>query len=141
MDGSIFDRMTKTLANPGSRRAAAATFTATGIAAISTRLGGGGDAGAKKKRCRRIGQSCGDRKKCCNTSGLVRCEEFPSTFCVGSGKPAGLRCCSQVGATCDPKFGDDKVGSETSGGNCSCCDPLFCGKQPSGKYKCQIEST
>ena len=140
MDASLFDCITKSLADAGSRRNAVKAFVGAGLAAVSTRLGVN-DASA---RCQKIGQRCGGNKQCCNESGLVRCENFPTPLCVDPGKPAGTRCCGQEGARCDPKFGKQLVPrkfSQTSRGNCSCCDPLYCGKQSDGKFGCQTEDT
>jgi hypothetical protein len=142
MDGKSFDRITRLLATINPRREAIRVLAGTGFAAVAARLGADGATG--KKRCRNIGQSCGARKRCCNESGLVRCEEFPANRCQNSGKPTGKRCCGQVGARCDPEFGtpiENPIDSPNSRGNCSCCDPLYCGKQANGKFRCQIEDT
>ena len=140
MDGTLFDRLTKTLADAGSRRNAVKALAGAGLATVATKVGVN-DASA---RCQKIGESCGGNRKCCNQSGLVSCEHFPTSLCLHPHKPAGRRCCGQEGARCDPNFGDPLEPREISPharGNCSCCDPLFCGKQPNGDYRCQAEST
>ena len=145
MDGAFFDRITKTFADRGRRRDAFKAIAGAGVIAAGLAIDSDDvRAGRKRKHCRKIGQRCGGKKTCCNKSGLVRCEEFPADLCQNSGKSAGTRCCGQAGARCDPKFGTplaDPEFSPNAGGNCSCCDPLFCGKQPNGKFRCQIEST
>ena len=140
MGSRLFDRITKTLADAGSRRNAVKAITGVGLAAVTTKLGVN-DASAS---CQKIGETCGHHKRCCNKSGLVRCEDFPTSRCLHPHKPAGKRCCGQEGARCDPKFGDPLEPSDVSPnarGNCSCCDPLYCGKQPDGKFRCQTEDT
>jgi hypothetical protein len=143
MDGTLFDRVVKSLADAGHRRNAVKTLAGAGLAAVTTKFGAD-NATASQNTCQNIGQRCGGSKICCNTSGLVSCENFPTSLCVHPGKPAGTRCCGQEGARCDPKFGTPlephKV-SPNARGNCSCCDPLFCGKQNDGKFRCQVEDT
>lgn len=140
MDDNLFDRMVKTLAGVRPRRAALRALAASGIAAATARIAGI-DAVAtkkkkKKKRCRRIGQDCGGKKKCCDNAGPARCEDFPTGECKGTFSP-GKRCCGKVGARCDPNFGIP----EGTRGNCSCCTPLFCEDQGGGNFRCQEEPT
>jgi hypothetical protein len=137
MDASLFDRITKSLAGAGPRRNAVKALAGVGLAAVTTRLGVN-DASA---RCQKLGRRCGGNKKCCNKSGLVSCQDFPQGECQDPGKAAGLRCCGQEGAHCNPKFGSPGSPSPTTYGNCSCCAPLFCGKQTDGKFRCQTEDT
>jgi hypothetical protein len=135
MDASLFDRITKTLADASPRRNAVKALAGAGLAAVSTRLGVN-DASA---RCQDIGKSCDGGKTCCNTSGLVSCEPFPQGECFDPGVPDGLRCCGGVGAPCDPHFG-----FRGKFGNCSCCAPLFCArKRQNGKvvFRCRTEDT
>ena len=143
MDGTLFDRIAKTLAQAEPRRNAVKALAGVGLAAVTIKLGAD-NTSAHRQRCQNIGQTCGGDKICCNKSGLVRCENFPTSLCVDPGKPAGTRCCGQEGARCDPKFGKQLVPrkfSRTSRGNCSCCDPLYCGKQIDGEFRCQTEDT
>jgi hypothetical protein len=137
MDGALFDRITKTLVNAAPRRNAVKALAGIGLAAVTTDLGVE-DASA---RCQKIGQRCGGNKTCCNKSGLVRCENFPQGECLNPGKPAGMRCCGQEGAPCDPKFGTPTGSGPGTYGNCSCCAPLFCGKRRKGVFRCQAEDT
>ena len=140
MGGNLFDRIAQTLVGTAPRRATVRAFAGSGLAAVAARLGfAEGDAKKRrKKRCRKIGQQCGGKRKCCNTSGLVRCEEFPVLDCQDI---SGFYCCGQVGAKCDPDFGTPRGPSPDTFGNCSCCDPLFCGRQTNGEFRCQIEDT
>ena len=140
MDSRLFDRITKTLADTGPRRNAVKALAGAGLAAFATKLSVD-DASA---RCQRIGQTCGGNKRCCNQSGLVSCEDFPTSLCRRPERPDGKRCCGQEGARCDPKFGnpiEPRDVSPNSRGNCSCCDPLYCGKQTNGEFRCQPEDT
>jgi hypothetical protein len=139
MDASLFDRITKTLADAGPRRNAVKALAGAGLAAVTTRLG----VNEASARCQKIGERCGGNKKCCNKSGLVSCEDFPTSRCLHPQKPAGKRCCGQEGARCDPRFGDPiepRDVSPDSRGNCSCCDPLYCSKS-TGEFRCQSEDT
>jgi hypothetical protein len=140
MGGSLFDRITRTLVDTAPRREAVRALAGSGLAAVAGGLGLGEVAAKKrrKKRCRRIGQHCGGKRKCCNGSGLVRCEEFPVLDCPDI---SGFYCCGQVGAKCDPDFGEPRGPDPETFGNCSCCSPLFCGRQTNGEFRCQIEDT
>jgi hypothetical protein len=137
VDGSTFDRIVKSLAGLAPRRGALKVAVVAGASGAASRHGLA-ETVARKRRCRRRGQKCGGRKKCCNRSGLVRCREFPVLDCKDI---SGLRCCGLEGASCDPDFGTPAGPSPTSFGNCSCCGPLFCGKQVDGSFRCQTEDT
>jgi hypothetical protein len=144
MDGSLFDRITKLLIDAAPRRQAVRAAAGASLAAVAARFGVD-DAGARKKkrkkRCRKIGQTCGSGNgKCCNNSAVVRCEEFSNLWCQGV-ELTGFRCCGQVGARCDPTFGTTIDPSPISGGNCSCCADFYCGKQLDGVYRCQTDDT
>ena len=144
MDGSSFDRITKLLTAINPRREAIRVLAGTGFAAVAARLGAD-EIEARKKRCRKIGQSCTGKRKCCrNDRAEVSCVEFvePRTGeCFGEDLRAGFRCCGQIGHPCDPNFGD----REGAGfGNCSCCPPLFCGRKKKKDrfvFRCQAEDT
>jgi hypothetical protein len=89
--------------------------------------------------CLSNGDACGSGLlPCCNASGLVRCEMFPANECSDL---TGFHCCGGEGEICDPNFGTPTGGGPTTFGNCSCCSPLFCGKQLSGEFRCQAEDT
>lgn len=140
MDSSTFDRIVKMLAGIAPRRKAVRGAVGMGVATVASRLSINATEATKKrrKRCRRRGQTCGGKKKCCNKSGLVRCQEFPATECNDI---FGFHCCGLEGAKCDPDFGEPTgVGPDTFG-NCSCCDPLWCGRQLDESFRCQTEST
>jgi hypothetical protein len=141
VDSKLFDRITRVLAGISPRRDAAKALAGTGFAAIAARYGlVATGAKKKKKRCRKIGQSCGGRKKCCHKSGLVRCQSFPHRDCIGV-EFTGRRCCGLEGAPCDPNFGEPLSPDPLTFGNCSCCLGLFCGKQLDDSFKCQTEDT
>jgi hypothetical protein len=146
MDGSHFDRITKSLIAHTPRRGAIRALAGAAVASVAARLGFEETAGKHKhkhrKRCRKIGQTCGGKKKCCTKAGPARCLPFPSNFECQGVDLNGKRCCGQVGARCDPNFGL-RTGNDpsVSFGNCSCCDQLWCGKQPNGEFRCQEEST
>jgi hypothetical protein len=136
MDGRHFDRITRSLADSAPRRAAIKAAAGATLAAALASVGSIADA-KKKKRCRKVSQTCGSsskkgRRKCCNKSGLVRCEAFPTTTCPTL---SGFYCCPNFG----PPLGPPE--DEGSRGNCSCCDPLFCGEQSDGSFRCQTEET
>jgi hypothetical protein len=144
MDGSLFDRITKKLADSAPRRAAIRAGAGATLATVLASIGSVADARKKrKKRCRHVGQTCGSsskkgRRKCCNESGLIRCEQFPTETCTTL---SGFYCCGQVGSICDPNFGTPLKMSPSVHGNCSCCDPLYCGLQEDDQFRCQSERT
>jgi hypothetical protein len=143
MDGNLFDRITKTLADSAPRRAAIRAGAGATLATALASIGSVADAKKKKRRCRHVGQTCGSsskkrRRKCCNESGLIRCELFPTETCPTL---SGFHCCGQLGSDCDPNFGTPLKFSPSAHGNCSCCDPLYCGEQLDGSFRCQNEPT
>lgn len=138
MIGPGFDRLTRRLAARAPRRETIATLAAAGWTLVGGRPGD--QAAAKSRRCRTFGQRCGGKHKCCAKKGPASCQPFPSSLCKGVDR-TGDRCCGMEGAVCDPQFGMPIDISPTSGGNCSCCEPLFCGKQPDGMFRCQTEDT
>jgi hypothetical protein len=89
--------------------------------------------------CRGDDQTCGPGiGACCNASGLVRCQEFPTDQCQVL---SGFSCCGIEGAPCNPNFGPPLIPTPGSFGNCSCCSPLFCGKQADESFRCQDQPT
>ena len=68
---------------------------------------------AKKRRCRKLHQVCGKKKKCCGSK--LKCDRITKSGCESV---AGRRCCGRIGATCD----NDADGNS----HCDCCDGLFC---------------
>jgi hypothetical protein len=143
MDSKLFDRISKALADISPRRDAAKALAGTGFAAAVARYRAdqtGAKNKKKKKRCRKIGQTCGGRKKCCNKSGHVKCQSFPHRDCIGTDL-TGRRCCGLERAPCDPNFGEPLNQEPTSFGNCSCCLGFFCGKQLDDSFKCQSDDT
>jgi hypothetical protein len=129
MDGNLFDRITKTLAGGTRRREAVKALAGTGLAAVAARLGV--DQADAQTRCRKRRQKCGDGKKCCDKSGLLKCRDFPAGECQNLN---GRHCCGLEGARCDntdPLFE-----------HCDCCAPLFCGDfDTPGVFRCQTEDT
>jgi hypothetical protein len=145
MDSNAFDRLARAFSGIAPRRNAVQAAIGAGIAASVSRVGSAGVAAKKKRkrRCRKPGERCGGKHKCCDKSGPTRCATFDSFLCSGVSL-GGRRCCGQEGARCDPTFGDpieDPVDSPNSVGNCSCCEPLYCGEQPNGQFRCQEEDT
>ncbi len=143
MDGTTFDRFVKALAGSVPRRAAVKALAGGGLAAAGATAGVHElDAkNKKKKRCRKPGQTCGGQKKCCKDKGATVCQDFSSSLCLGV-TLSGNRCCGLEGTICDPGFGTPvEIDPINAVGNCSCCDPLFCGKQLDGKFRCQVEVT
>ena len=144
MDGSIFDRLVKNLADRAPRRETMRAIVGGGLAVAASQLAID-DSAAKKKRkrkkkLRKLGQTCGGKQKCSQKQGDAVCQEFANVQCQGVDL-SGDRCCGLEGTICDPNFGTPIDISPTSGGNCSCCEPLFCGKQPTGEFRCQTEDT
>jgi hypothetical protein len=137
MDGELFDRIAKHLAGLTPRRDAVKVVAAGGLASVGAGLLKVHATAKKKKknRCRKFGQTCGGKNKCCKNKGPASCQEFDNQECFGVDL-SGKRCCGLEGAICNPNFGDPGAF-----GNCSCCHPLFCGQQPGGKFRCQNEDT
>jgi hypothetical protein len=116
MDGTLRVRLARVVAGSLPRRATAKVLAGGGLAAAIARFGrSAGEARRKKRRCRKRGQTCGGKKKCCDRSGLVVCREFPTTFCPDR---SGRRCCGLDGAGCSR---DNPVGR-----HCDCCDGFGC---------------
>jgi hypothetical protein len=140
MDGINFDRFARTLASPSHRRRALVALAGVGLLGASVHDSDDVSGKKKKKRERKLGQTCGGKKKCSKKKGPVSCQPFPSNLCQGVAL-TGNRCCGLEGSRCDPTFGTPIDVSPISGGNCSCCEQLFCGKQLSGEFRCQVEDT
>jgi hypothetical protein len=146
VDGSIFDRLVKNLAGRAPRRETLRVIASGGLVAAATRMSADESAAKKKKRkrkkkARKLGQTCGGKQKCSQKLGSAVCQEFASTTCQGVDL-SGNRCCGLEGTICDPNFGTPIEPNPVEAvGNCSCCDPLFCGKQPNGEFRCQVEPT
>jgi hypothetical protein len=146
LDGSLFDRIAKAVANVTPRREAVRTIAAGGLAAAAAKLGIAWTIAddkkkkkKKKKRRRRRKQKpqtpltclarrepCGGEAKCCDhESGLTACREFPTETCLTK---SGFLCCGLEGAPCDNTVGIN---------NCDCCDGLYCGGLAGQPGKCQ----
>jgi hypothetical protein len=106
MDASHFDYLARSLIGASSRRdlLRGAATTAVGLVTLQFH----GDAGAKKrhkrkKRCRKLGQSCGTsgERKCCRRDGVI-CNDFSLDR---------FRCCKADGESCT-------VGSECCANEC-----------------------
>ena len=101
-------------------------------AAVAAALGGvssgiaGGIAEARKnrKRCRKRLRQCDGRKKCCNGSGLIRCQIVQDGDKPACDSLLGRRCCGIDGAPCDPANND-----------CDCCPNTFC-NDTDGTFRC-----
>jgi hypothetical protein len=144
VDGRTFDRIAKALSGMVPRREAVRAVLGTGAAAATAQIGLVATAARqrrkKKVRCRKPGEVCGGKKKCCTKNGPAVCQAFGSPQCRGVDL-TGNRCCGQEGALCDPDFGTPLEMTPNSRGNCSCCSPLFCGRQMDGSFRCQTEET
>ena len=145
MDGSIFDRLVKNLSNRAPRRETLRIILSGGLVAAASRMSADDSAAKKKhkhkKTERKLGQTCGGKQKCSQKQGTAVCQEFANSTCQGVDL-SGDRCCGLEGTICDPNFGTPIEPMPIDAvGNCSCCDPLFCGKQPDGKFRCQVEPT
>lgn len=138
MDSLTFDRIAKALSGITPRREALRAAIGAGATAAAMKHGDISLARKKrrhKKRCRKIGQTCGGKQKCCTGAGNTLCQPFENSECFGVDLE-GLRCCGTEGTRCDPTFGQPGAF-----GNCSCCSPLFCGEQMDGSFRCQTEDT
>lgn len=135
MDEPIFDRIAKTLVTHGARRDAVKTLAGSALAAVLSRR----DEFARakhhrhhhKKRCRKLAQSCGRKKKCCNKSGLVKCGLSSSPVCEDQEK----HCCGVEGAVCFKT-------EANNGGACECCAGFLCvGDNAPERSHCVPEGT
>jgi hypothetical protein len=143
MDGGVFDRIVMNLAGHRHRREALRALAAGGVLLAGGSFDAEQAAGKKKKkkRERKLGQTCGGKKKCSKKNGPAVCQEFGSSLCVGV-TLTGNRCCGLEGSKCDPNFGvSPEPDPVNSVGNCSCCEPLFCGTLLDGEFRCQVEPT
>ncbi|MDQ3696349.1 MAG: hypothetical protein M3464_22435 [Chloroflexota bacterium] len=100
MDGQQFDRYTRQLAAPSSRRQAMTSLTG-GLFGAVLALGGHE---AAAKRCKQPQERCKKRSQCCHK------KKFRCGFSHGAGKGT---CCGMVGAPCP-------------GNALGCCVPLLC---------------
>lgn len=128
MDGSRFDRLTKTLIAILPRRGAVKVLAGGGLAAaaLSSDVDEAG-AGKKKRRCRKQGRRCGGKKKCCGNK--LKCQNITKPGCD---HVTGQRCCGLAGAVCDNDADDNN--------HCDCCDGFFC-SGTSGLGNCQSTVT
>jgi hypothetical protein len=142
MDGNRFDRLVKSLAERAPRRETVKALVGGGLLATAGTFAGEARKKKKhKKKVRKIGQTCGGKKKCGKKKGPTACQAFPGPLCAGVDL-TGNRCCGLEGTICDPNFGEPLDPTPVTGvGNCSCCDPLFCAEQTDGSFRCQIEPT
>ncbi len=141
MDAPRFDRLVRSLSDRLLRRDALRALAGGGVALAAGSADDEASAGKKKrKRCRKPGAACGGRQKCCQDDGAALCQAFANTLCRGVDR-TGNRCCGADGTICDPDFGTPLAKTPGSHGNCSCCNGLYCGKQPDGAFRCQTEET
>jgi hypothetical protein len=130
MDGTLFDRITKTLVDRAPRREAVKAFAGGGFAALAARIGLD-EADSRKRRrkkrknkkkreeevpCVGRGATCGGQVRCCEEEALVACQEFPWSRCTDL---SGFRCCGLEGAPCVRGNGDDNW-------HCGCCPDFYC---------------
>ena len=126
MDGTRFDRLIKALVARGHRRDALKALAGTGLVAITTHPDDDAAAKQGKKRCRKRGQTCGGKKKCCDKKDKCRSSGNPECLLTSS------YCCGIEGAPCSK---DDPSGL----GVCECCGGLHCGG--SEPQRCVPEGT
>lgn len=134
MDAPRFDALVRFLISPSSRRGVLGGGAATALAMAATHLPGAVE--AKKKRCRKLKQTCGGSgKKCC---GSLVCQDVP-----GSGPPNapdGPYCCSKPQGSCASNFDCCDFGHCFDGTCCAitddpcdenadCCEGLVCNGQ------------
>ncbi|MFN8594436.1 MAG: hypothetical protein U0031_23540 [Thermomicrobiales bacterium] len=121
-----FDRFAPILSGVAHRR----TTILTALGGIAAAVTGTGmlpeETTAKKRRCRNRLQSCGGKKKCCDSGGPNACREYPGTNCPAL---TGKKCCGLEGARCTRQ--------DPPGVHCECCDDLFCNLEG----RCQSEPT
>jgi hypothetical protein len=112
MDGTLFDRITRTLADHTPRREAVQALAGSALATIGLAL----SQAPVLAKCRKRLQTCGGKakKKCCNKSGLIRCRH-PAKHECAEVHGTGRRCCGLDGASCDPTLAD-----------CDCCGFAVC---------------
>jgi hypothetical protein len=135
MDSNLFDRIVKTLVTPGARRDVFKTLAGSALAVVLSRRDGTAAAPHierhHKKRCRKLAQSCGRKKKCCNRSGLVKCGLSSALGCKDHDK----HCCGVEGSVC--------FKTETNNaGACECCAGFLCvGDNAPERAHCVPEGT
>lgn len=147
MDSRTFDRIAKALSGVSPRREAIRAALGSGAAATAAQLGSPTSSAKnrrknkkKKDRCRKIGETCGGKQRCCSSAGNTLCQAFDNSECLGI-ELDGFRCCGTEGTRCDPNFGERASMNPINHGNCSCCGNLFCGQQMDGSFRCQTEDT
>jgi hypothetical protein len=119
MNANLIPRISNALVKLGARRDAFKVLAGSGLAAVITGLDDDGEVtshrGRHKKRCRKLAQSCGRKKKCCNKSGLVKCGLSSAQGCNDHDK----HCCGVDGSVC--------FKTETNNaGACECCSGFQC---------------
>jgi hypothetical protein len=120
MDGTRFDCITRSLTGIVRRRDALRTLAGSGLTTLAGKFGLDRDVIWAKRRCRRRLQSCGGKRKCCNASGLNRCQALVKPSCAQLVDTSKRRCCGQEGASCGGE------GLTTVEANCQCCGTLCC---------------
>jgi hypothetical protein len=125
VDGNLFDRISRKLASSAPRRATLRATVGAAFAGMSAASGFDAIAGKKnKKRCRKRLKKCGGRKKCCNGSGLIKCQNVQDETRPECDGFSWRRCCGLDGASCNPDKGD-----------CECCLGTSCVERD-GVFRC-----
>jgi hypothetical protein len=140
MDASRFDHLVRSLSDRLLRRDALRALAGGGVVLAASTAADDAAGKKKRKRCRKPGQTCGGRKKCCQGDGAALCQAFNNTLCQGVTR-SGNACCGVEGTICDPDLGTPLGTTPGQHGNCSCCADLFCGEQLDGSFRCQTEQT
>ena len=128
MDGTRFDRLTKTLVASLRRRDALRTLAASGFATLGVSFAFEAIKAKKKnkkRRCRKRRSKCGGKIRCCGENNA--CRSFPTASCLTL---SGRYCCGLEGAPCS---------NEPTINNCDCCSGLFCGGIMGEPGRCQEE--
>jgi len=105
MDAPRFDCLTRSLTDASSRRALLQGVATTAMGLTALRFSGEAEAKKRhkrKKRCKRLGQSCsrGGKRKCCKRGGVI-CDDtsldrFRCCKADGASCAAGSECCADV---------------------------------------------
>jgi hypothetical protein len=95
MDAKRFDRLTRSLKDASSRRALLQGVATTTVGLVTLQFDREAEAKKnrkRKKRCRRLGQSCSPagKRKCCKRNGVICDDTALNRF----------RCCEAAGASC-----------------------------------------
>jgi hypothetical protein len=122
VDGGIFDQLTREVSGANSRRGAIKLMAGTALAAAIARISpvaakkhGKGKGKNRKKKCRKLNQGCGGKKKCCT----------------------GLTC---TGGTCQNPPPPPACTANNDCGNGQICVGGSCVQQPPQQPDCTVDT-